>query len=121
MRILSGACPPGITTASKSPDLRRAGRDVRLHDGLAALARYSAPPTVRRGVTVDAGRAQRLERTRQLAIFEFIFDEHRDPFAGERRLRAHARILPHPSMRSGCLSAIEGHEICDLKSASRVS
>ncbi len=83
MRILSGAWPPGMTSASKS--FIRAAPAARsdVDDGVAALAAVLAPGRRPDDRDRRAGGAQRLERPGQLAILELVLDEHRDALAGE--------------------------------------
>ena len=73
---------------------RRAGGDVRRDDRLSALALELCARRRPDDRDSRARRPQRLERARQLAILEFIFDEHRDALARQYRSVTHVAIVP---------------------------
>ena len=82
-----------MTSASKSLILRRAGREIGGDDGFAALAAVLGAGRRPDDRDRDAGGPQRLERPRQLAIFEFVLDEHRDALADEQPQRQSWRAI----------------------------
>ena len=88
-RILSGACPPGITSASKSLNARVSGGEIGRDRRLAPLA--AKRPAFGRADDRDRGTGftQRFERSGQFAVLEFVFDENRHPLSSQRRRVGH--------------------------------
>ena len=73
------------------------------------LPRYVAPAVGPTSVTVGAGGAQRLERAGQLAIFEFVFDEHRDALARQTRPAMRLIVRFRSQMRTADLKPLQCH------------
>jgi hypothetical protein len=71
----------------------RPRRDPEVTTASPRLPLNSVPAVGPTSVTVGAGRAQRLERPGQFAIFEFVLDEHRDALARQHSV-AHVAIVP---------------------------
>ncbi len=102
MRIRSGAYPPGMTSASKSP-LRPARGDVR-GDACAALARVLRAGQRSDERDDDAGVLEPLQWSSELGVLVALFDEHRHALAGELMTDwlaiAGATVRPSVSSRS---------------------